>query len=77
MRWKSPKVQEIVSGERRGRRRMRIKQGSRMRVEASIVGLSRDRPNLVSGAKTEGVKRERADERKVTYTLSSLFLWWM
>ena len=75
-------MQEIVSGERRGRRRMRIKQGSKMRVETSIVDLSRDRPNLVTGSKTEGVKRERADESKVTYTLSSLFLswsflWWM
>ena len=82
LRWESPKVQRTVSGGRVERRRMRIKQGSKMRVEVSIVDLSRDRLNLVKVATTAGVKRERADESKVTYTLPSSFLswsflWWM
>ena len=40
LRWESPKVQEIVSGERRGRSRIKMRQGSKVRVEASIVDLS-------------------------------------
>ena len=64
------------SGERRGSRRIRIKQGSNVRVEASIVDLSRNRLNLVNVAATDGVKRESANERKVTSTLPSSFLFW-
>ena len=41
-RWESPKVQRTVSGEREGRSRMKMRQGSRMREEVSIVALSRD-----------------------------------
>ena len=40
LRWESPKVQEIVSGERIGRSRIKTRQGSKVRVEASIVDLS-------------------------------------
>ena len=40
LRWESPKVQEIVSGERRGRSRIKTRQGSKVRAEASIVDLS-------------------------------------
>ena len=42
LRWESAKVQEVVSGERRGRSRMKMRQGSRMREEVSIVAFSRD-----------------------------------
>ena len=50
LRWESPKVQEIVSGERRGRRRIKTMQGSKVRVEESIVDLSRDRPDFAPQA---------------------------
>ena len=40
LRWESPKVQEVVSGERMGRHRIKMRQGSKVRVEASIVDLS-------------------------------------
>ena len=42
LRWKSPKVQRTVLEGRVGRMRMKIRQGSRMREEVSIVDLSRD-----------------------------------
>ena len=41
-RWESPKVQRTVSGSREGRSRMKMRQGSKMREEVSIVALSRD-----------------------------------
>ena len=41
-RWESPKVQRTVSGGREGRRRMKMREGSKMREEVSIVALSRD-----------------------------------
>ena len=67
LRWESPKVQEIVSGGRSGRRRRRVRQGSRVRVEASIVALSRDQPNFDSGWETEGAKRESGNESKSSF----------
>ena len=63
LRWASPKVQEMVSGFRRGRRRMRMREGSKERVEASIVALSRVQPNFDSGSETEGAKRERGNAK--------------
>ena len=65
LRWESPKVQEIVSGERRGRRRIKTMHGSKVMVEESIVDLSRDRSDLVPGPTTNGVKREMANETSV------------
>ena len=58
LRWDSPQVHERVSasGVRRGRSLMKIRQGSNVRVEESMVALSIDRSNLCSGLKTEGVK---------------------
>ena len=41
-RWESPKVQRTVSGSREGRSRMKMRQGSRMREEVSIVALRWD-----------------------------------
>ena len=41
-RWASPKVQRTVSGSREGRSRMKMRQGSKMREEVSIVALNRD-----------------------------------
>ena len=41
-RWESPKVQRTVSGGREGRRRMKMREGSKMREEVSMVDLSRD-----------------------------------
>ena len=79
LRWESPKVQEIVSGEKRERRRrkrIKMRQGSKVRVEASIVDLTRDRQNLVVGTETEGVKRERANETNVTATSATSCLLW-
>ena len=47
LRWESPKVQEMVSGERWWSNQMKIRQGSKVRVEESIVDLSRDRKNFL------------------------------
>ena len=58
LRWESPKVQEIVSDGRRGSRRMKMRQGIKVMVEASIVALSRDQPNFDSGSEMEAAKRE-------------------
>merc|ERR1719237_1043799 len=55
---------------------MKMRQGSKVRVEESIVHLSRDRPNFFLGASTEGVKRERANETNVAATLPSPCLLW-
>ena len=41
-RWESPKEQRTKSGGREGRRRMKMREGSKMREEVSIVALSRD-----------------------------------
>ena len=53
----------MVSGFRRGRRRIRMREGSKARVEASIVALSRVQPNFDSGSETEGAKRERGNAK--------------
>ena len=45
--WESPRVQWMVEEGRRGRRRMRRRQGRRSRVEISIVVFSMRRPNFV------------------------------
>lgn len=65
--WESPMLQRTVSGERRGRIRMKMRHGSRISEELSIVALSRERSNFVSvfkvlGSPTEGMKRETANE---------------
>ena len=70
-RWESPKVQRTVSGSREGRSRMKMRQGSRMREEVSIVALSRDCSNLLLAFPTEGAKRERAKEPKLRSNFSS------
>ena len=67
LRWESPKVQEMMSDGRSCRRRTRMRQGSKVRVEASIVALSRDQPNFDSGSETEGAKRERGNESKSSF----------
>ena len=67
LRWESPKVQEMMSDGRSCRRRTRMRQGSKVMVEASIVALSRDQPNFDSGSETEGAKRERGNESKSSF----------
>ena len=44
--WESPIVQKSVSNGRSGRRRMRRRQGRRVKVEASIVAFSSRRFDL-------------------------------
>ena len=64
-RWESRKVQKTVSGGREGRIRIRIREGRRMREEVSMVALSRDWSSLDLAVLTEGVNRERANDKKV------------
>ena len=71
LRWESPKVQEMVSGGRRGSRRMKMRQGIKVRVEASIVDFIRVQPNFDSGRDTEGAKRERGNVSSVFLRLFS------
>ena len=42
LRWESPKVQRTVSGGREGSMRMKMREGSKMREEVSMVAFSRD-----------------------------------
>ena len=42
LRWERPQVQRRISGESSGRMRMKMRQGSRMREEVSMVALSMD-----------------------------------
>ena len=44
-----------------------MRQGSKVRVEASMVALSKDQPNFDSGWEIEGAKRERGNESKSSF----------
>ena len=49
-----------------------MREGSKARVEASIVALSRVQPNFDSGSETEGAKRERGNEKSESVFLPLL-----
>ena len=75
-RWESPKVQRTMSGGRKGRMRMRMRQGSKMREEVSMVALSRGCLNFsLHLHQTEGVKSEKANEKKLSSESSPWLLW--
>ena len=59
-RWWRPREQDTTSGGSSGRIWMKIKQGSKVAVEESIVALSWERPYLVKHVLTTGVKSEKA-----------------
>ena len=59
-------MQRTNSGGKRGRRRIRITQGSSITEEVSIVAFSKDWLNFVTFIHTEGVKRESAKAKKVS-----------
>ena len=59
-RWWRPREQDTTSVGSSGRIWMKIKQGSKMAVEESIVALSWERPCLVLLLPIAGVKSERA-----------------
>ena len=59
-RWWRPKVQDTTSVGSSGRIFIKIRQGSKVAVEESIVALSWERPCLVKLPLTAGVKSEKA-----------------
>ena len=59
-RWWRPREQDTTSGGSSGRIWMKIRQGSKVAVEESIVALSWERPCLDSLSGIAGVKSENA-----------------
>ena len=59
-RWWRPREQDTTSGESSGKIWMKIRQGSKMAVEESIVALIWERPRLVVLPTMAGVKSEKA-----------------
>ena len=63
LRWWRPQVHTTVSGWRRGRRRMRTRQGKMIKVDVNMVTLRIFRSHLKYGAGTTGVKSERGSQK--------------
>ena len=59
-RWWRPKVQDTTSVESSGRIFIKMRQGSKVAVEESIVALSWERPCLLVLPLAAGVKSENA-----------------
>ena len=72
-------MQRTVSGGSEGRMRMKMREGSKMREELSMVAFSSDLLNLsskwFSALPAHGVKRDRANAIKLSSKLLPSLLW--